>query len=51
MTETVTAFDMAGLPVVQAIFDVSLQVTILPSAGTNVKIGLFIPAFDPFTIH
>jgi hypothetical protein len=42
---------VAGLPVAQNSLDVIEQDTMSPWIGIYEKTGLFVPAFDPFTVH
>ena len=45
-------FDAAGLPVTDVKLDVIEQVTDCPEVRVVVvKVGLFVPAFTPFTFH
>ena len=51
-TVMLIAFEVAGLPVGQVAFDVSIQVTIsLFASAAFVYVGLFAPTFVPFTFH
>ena len=51
-TFIVTALLVAGLPVAQVALEVITTVTISLSAkAVEVKVGLLVPAFDPFTFH
>ena len=48
----VTAFDVAGLPVVQAALEVSTQLTASPFTSVDVTyVELFVPVFEPFSCH
>ncbi len=51
-TDILTVFDVAGEPLTQAAFEVIVQVTVLPLASVDeVKVGLLVPLFTPFTFH
>ena len=51
-TVIVMLLDVAGFPVAHASLDVSSQVTTSPLVrAVLVKVGLFVPAFVPFTFH
>jgi hypothetical protein len=45
------AFEVAGLPVAHVASEVSTQVTTSPLTGAYEYVGLFVPAFTPFTFH
>ena len=52
VTVMVILLDVAGLPVGQAIFEVSTQVTTSPLTSEDVvKEALFVPALLPFIFH
>ena len=52
LTDIVMLLDVAGFPVAHASLDVSSQVTTSPLVSVVlVKVGLFVPAFVPFTFH
>ena len=52
VTDMVTVFDVAGLPVAQPIFDVSSQVTASPLFNVLLaKVALFDPTDTPLTNH
>ena len=51
LTDMLTAFDIAGFPVIQVAFEVKIQVTISLFAGMYEKVALFVPAFAPLTFH
>jgi hypothetical protein len=51
LTVIVILLDVAGLPVIQAAFEVIIQVTISPFKGVYVKDVLLVPASTPFTFH
>ena len=51
-TVMVTVPEVAGLPVGQAMFDVSTQATVLPVAGVKEYVELVAPVtLDPLTFH
>ncbi len=50
-TTIVMAFDVAGFPEGQDMFDVRIHLTISPFAGVYVYVLLFGPAFTPLTCH
>jgi hypothetical protein len=45
------AFEVAGFPEGQAIFEVITQVTTCPFDGTNEYVGVLPPTLPPFTFH
>ena len=51
LTTIVTGLEVAGLPVAQEAFEVSLQVTTSPFTGLYVKTGLLVPYSIPLTFH
>ena len=51
LTVMLIAFDVAGLPVGHVASEVSTQVITSPLAGAYEYVGLFVPAFTPFTFH
>ena len=51
LTVTVIAFEVAGVPVGQTAFEVSMQVMISPFKGEKAYVGLFVPALMPLTFH
>ena len=51
LTLIVIAFDVAGFPVAQDMFEFSIQVTTSLFAGVYVKIMFPAPAFTPLTFH
>ena len=50
-TPIVIVLLMAGFPLVQVRFEVSVQVIRSPFTGTYWKVLLFVPAFIPLTFH
>ena len=51
-TDIVIPFEVAVGVITQARFDVITQETICPSVNDDVvNVGLFVPAFIPFTFH
>ena len=50
-TVIVTVLDVAGLPVAQVLFEVSIQVTASVFTGIYENVELLVPAFTPFTFH
>jgi hypothetical protein len=51
LTVIVMLLDVAGLPVIQAAFEVMVQVTISPFSGVNANDVLLVPEFMPLTFH
>ena len=52
LTVIVIVFEVAGEPVAQVAFDVSIQVTVFPFAkAALVYVALFDPTFTPFSFH
>jgi hypothetical protein len=52
LTDIVTVFEVAGLPVAHVTFDVKTHVTMSPLArAAFVYVGLFAPTFAPFSFH
>ena len=50
-TVMVTALLVAGLPVAQVAFEVSMQVTTSLVTGVYEYVVLLLPTFDPLTFH
>jgi uncharacterized membrane protein len=52
LTVIVIVFEVAVAGTAQKAVEVIMQVTVFPLANAvDAKVGLFVPAFDPFTCH
>lgn len=47
----VTVFEVAGLPVIHAAFEVSIHATASLLTGVYINVGLFVPVLTPLTFH
>jgi hypothetical protein len=52
ITDIVITFDVAGFPVAQVTLDIiTTETASLLASVVDVKVGLFVPAFEPLIFH